>query len=71
MGAHAKKRPGVETTTQQTYVPGTHRLARVANWRGRFDAGTYPAGVAPGVYIIWPGEEDRVFHSASRGSLRA
>ena len=34
-----------------------------ANWRGRFDAGTCPAGVAPGVYIIWPGDEDRVFHS--------
>ena len=33
------------------------------NWRGRFDAGTYPAGVAPGVDDRWPGEDDRVFHS--------
>lgn len=34
-----------------------------ANWRGRFDLGTYPMGVAPGVDDRWPGEDDRVFHS--------
>ena len=38
-----------------------------ANWRGRFDLGTYPAGVASGVDIRFPGQDDRVFHSTRSG----
>ena len=40
------------------------------NWRGRFDAGTYPAGVAAGVDDRWPGEDDRVFHNGGGSTGR-